>query len=151
MIGIIILWWQVSAVAIVFAVAHESSREARSHDKLIQGNGPRKDVSCKDALKNAPVIKVGMREAEVLDLLGEPTGRLENEWGYNFMACVQPPQVGEQKIIGLGLVFSEGIIKEIKYATVEATGPGPGYAPTRKREQKRSLKSGKHATARRTG
>jgi hypothetical protein len=145
-IGIIIMSWQVSA-AIVFGIVHESSHEARSHDKLIQGNGSRKDVSCKDALKNASVIKVGMRESEVLDLLGKPTGRLENEWGYNFMACVQPPQAGEQKIIGLGLVFSEGIIKQIKYATVDATGPAPGYAPTRKKEKKRPLKSRKHASA----
>jgi hypothetical protein len=144
--GIIIMSWQVSA-AIVFAVVHESSHEARSHDKLIQGNGSRKDVSCKDALKNAPEIKVGMREAEVLDLLGEPTGRVENEWGYNFMACVQPPQAGEQKIIGLALFFSEGIIKQIKYATVDATGPAPGYALGRMREKKRHLKSRKHATA----
>jgi hypothetical protein len=144
-IWIIILCWQFSA-AIVLAVVPESSYELRSLDKLTQSNGSRKDVSCKDALKNAPGIKVGMREAEVLDLLGKPTGRLANEWGYNFMACVQPPQVGEQKIIGLGLVFSEGIIKEIKYATVDATGPAPGYAPARKKEKKRSPKSRKHAT-----
>jgi hypothetical protein len=146
MIGIIILCWQISA-AIVFAVVAESSHEVRSPGKFTQSSGSRKDVSCKDALKNAPGIKVGMREAEVLDLLGEPTGRLENEWVYNFMACVQPPQAGEQKIIGLALVFNERTIKQIKYATVDATGPAPGYAPTRKREKKRSLKSRKHAIA----
>jgi hypothetical protein len=43
--------------------------------------------------------------------------------------------------------ISEGIIKEIKYATVDANGPAPGYAPTKKREKKRSLKSRKYATA----
>jgi hypothetical protein len=146
LIGTIILCWQVGA-AMVFAVVNKPSNEARSPEKLIQGNGSHKDVSCKDALKNAPQIKVGMREAEVLGLLGEPTGRLENEWGYNFMACVQPPQAGEQKIIGLGLAFSGGIIKQIKYATVDATGPAPNSVPTRKREKKRSLKSKRHLTA----
>jgi hypothetical protein len=146
MIGIIILCWQVNA-AIVFALVPESSHEVRSTDRLTQSNGARRDVSCKDALKNAPEIKVGMRESEVLDLLGEPTGRLENEWVYNFMACVQPPLPGDQKIIGLALIFSEGTIKQIKYATVDATGPGPGYTPTKKKEKKRSLKSRKHATA----
>jgi hypothetical protein len=144
MIGIIILGRQVSA-ATIFAVVPESSHEAHSPAELPQSNDSRKDVPCKDALRNAPQIKVGMREAEVLDLLGEPTGRLENEWVYNFMVCVQPPQVGEQKIIGLGLIFSEGIIKQVKYATVDATGPGPVYAPTKKREKKRSLKSRRHA------
>ena len=145
MIGIIILCWQASA-AIVFAVVPVSLREVRAPDELAQRNGSLKEVSCKDALRNAPEIKVGMREAEVLYLLGEPTGRLKNEWVYNFMACAEPPQVGEQKIIGLDLIFSGGTIKQIKYATVDATGPGPGYAPAKKREKKRSLKSSKHAT-----
>lgn len=77
-----------------------------------------------------------MRESEVLALLGDPTGRDGNEWGYNFMACVSPPQVGEQKIIGLGIIFSEGVVKEISYATVDATGPGPNSTPTKKRHPK---------------
>jgi hypothetical protein len=104
LIVIIIMSWQVSA-AIVFAIVSEPSNETRSLDRLTQSNGSSKDVSCKDAAKNAPEIKVRMRKSEVLDLLGEPRERLENEWVYNFMACVQPPQAGEQKIIGLDLIF----------------------------------------------
>jgi hypothetical protein len=89
-----------------------------------------------------------MRKSEVLDLLGEPRERLENEWVYNFMACVQPPQAGEQKIIGLDLIFGGGTIKQVKYATVDATGPGPGYAPAKKRKKNRSLKSRKQMLSR---
>jgi hypothetical protein len=141
-IAMIILCWQLSA-AMVLAVVPESSNEMRSPDKLTQSNGSEKDVSCKDASKNASEIRVGMRESEALTLLGEPTERLENEWIYNFMACAEPPHAGEQKIIGLDLIFSEGTIKQIKYATVDATGPG--YSPGRKKEKRRTLKSRKHA------
>jgi hypothetical protein len=92
-----------------------------------------KSVPCEEGLKHAGEIKVGMREAEVLDLLGEPTGKVGNEWGYNFWPCVKAPQVGEQKIIGLGIVFNEGVVKEIKYATVDATGPAPKPAKEKRK------------------
>lgn len=92
---------------------------------LVQNDNSQGKVSCADALKNASAIKVGMREAEVLALVGEPGRREKNVWSYSFWACSTAPRVGEQKIIGLGLVFQEGVVTKIEYATIDATGPPP--------------------------
>ncbi|HEY0547499.1 MAG TPA: hypothetical protein VGC91_19115 [Pyrinomonadaceae bacterium] len=86
-----------------------------------------------------------MREAEVLDLLGEPKARRENEWDYYWGECLPPPQVGQQMITGLALFFVQGIIKDISYAWIDATGPAPNAAPAKKKK-KRTAKSKKHVT-----
>jgi hypothetical protein len=143
-IGLIICGAQASTPpALAFGVG--PSHAGRSFGRLRQRDDSQDRVSCEDALKNAPAVKVGMRASEVLALLGEPSGRVGDEWGYNFWACVSPPRVGEQKIIGLGIVFTEGVVKEIKYATIDATGPAPNSTPTQKREKKRRPKSRKRA------
>jgi TonB family protein len=110
-IGVTILYSQISVVAVSV--------------RLAQNNDSRKNVSCEDALKHVPAIKVGMRDSAVLDLLGEPNERLKNEWVYNFMACATRPRVGEQKVLGLDIFFNERVVKKIGYATIDATGPAP--------------------------
>jgi hypothetical protein len=142
MIGIIVLWSQLSAGTALARVS-EPLRTKLSPSKFIKNNDSQKYVSCTEALKNVPEIKVGMRAPEVLDLLGEPGSRLENEWVYNFFACVPPPQVGQQLLAGLDIIFNDGAIKEIKYASVDATGP----APAKKKEKKRSRKPTKRVIA----
>jgi hypothetical protein len=142
MIGVVVLWAQLSAGrGLVFVP--EPSQAERTAERLNRRNDRQKDVHCRLALKNAPEIKVGMRASEVLDLLGEPGARLENEWVYNFFECMPPPQVGQQLLAGLDIIFNDGVIKEIKYASVDATGP----APAKKTEKKRSRKSAKRVIA----
>ncbi len=119
------------------------SHAARSVAQWAQSADSPKDVTCAEALKHAPEIKVGMSRSEVRDLLGAPQTELENEWVYNFFSCAAPPKVGEQKIIGLGIIFSEGIIKKINYATIDATGPAPKSAPTPAPAGKRKKRSPK--------
>ena len=142
MTGVMVLWSQLN-VETAFALVPEPSYAERSSSRFIQKNDTQKNVSCTEALKHAPEIKVGMRASEVLDLLGAPATRLENEWVYNFFACVPPPQVGQQLLAGLDITFNDGAIKEIKYASVDATGP----APTKKKEKKHSRKSTKYVMA----
>jgi len=88
-------------------------------------NNQQMSTSCEDVAKNSFKIKAGMSESEVLELLGAPTTKLENEWVYDFFGCVAPPQVGEQKTIGLDIIFNQRVVKEIKYASICATGPAP--------------------------
>jgi len=135
MITAIILWSNISA-AMNFALTHGSSHAKRSSGMLTQNDSAQSKVSCAEALKNVPAIKVGMQESEVLSLLGEPGRRLKDVWSYSFWDCVTPPQAGEQKVIGLGLVFKEGAVTKIEYATVDATGPAP--VPAKKNEKKPS-------------
>lgn len=89
-----------------------------------RGGGAQKEVACAEALKNAPKVKAGMKRSEVLDLLGPPTDRSGERWGYNFWPCTRRPRAAEQLIIGLEIMFREGAVREIKWATVDATGPG---------------------------
>jgi hypothetical protein len=135
MITAIILCLNASAT-MGFAFTHESLFAERSLSLLIQNDNSQNKVSCADALKNVSAIKVGMREAEVLALLGEPGKRDKNVWSYSFWDCATPPQAGEQKVIGLGLVFKDGAVTRIEYATIDATGPPP--APVRKNRKKPS-------------
>jgi hypothetical protein len=141
-IGVMVLWSQLS-VGLVFALVSEPLHNARSPNKYIQNNDFQKNVSCPGAVKHAPEIKVGMRASEVLHLLGAPATRLENEWVYDFFACVPSPQVGQQVLAGLDIIFNDGAIKEIKYASVDATGP----ARAKKREKKHSRKPTKRVIA----
>lgn len=133
MIAAIILWSNISA-AMSFALTCQSLPAGHSLDLLTQNDNSQSKISCADALKNAPAIKVGTREAEVLNLLGEPGKRDKGVWSYSFWNCSTPPQVGEQKVIGLGLIFKEGVVTKIEYATVDATGPAP-RAPAKPKQQ----------------
>ncbi|MDT5123650.1 MAG: hypothetical protein QOC96_3132 [Acidobacteriota bacterium] len=135
MITVFILWPQIIA-AMSFPLERGASQAECSLEMLTQNDNSQKKVSCAAGLKNAPAIKVGMRESEVLDLLGEPGSRDKNVWSYSFWDCTTPPQVGEQKIIGLGIVFKEGVATKIEYATIDATGPAP--APAKKIKKKPS-------------
>jgi len=126
----IILCLKASA-ATSFALTDESLYAEPSRAMLIQNDNSQSKVSCADALKNVSAIKVGMREREVLVLLGEPGRRDKDVWSYSFWNCVTPPQAGEQKVIGLGVVFKDGAVSKIEYATVDATGPAP--RPAKKR------------------
>ena len=129
------------------ALAGKAAHAGRSPAASLRQRDDSQDKvsSCADALKNAPLVKVGMHDTEVLALLGEPSGRVGNEWGYNFWPCVSAPRVGEQKIIGLGISFTEGVVKEIKYATIDAIGPAPNSKPAQQPEKKRHRKSRKPA------
>lgn len=81
-------------------------------------------VTCKEALQNLGKIKVGLKKADVKGLLGDPTRVEKGVWGYSFWECSPPPRAGEQKVVGLALTFTEGVISKIDYATICATGPG---------------------------
>src|SRR3982751_488165 len=83
-----------------------------------------KKVSCEEAARNAPQIKVGMKEAEVLKLLGSPSARSGDKWDYDFTACAPPPHPGEQIITGMRILFQEGTVKDVHWGWVDATGPG---------------------------
>ena len=143
--GLIIWSLHISAPHALALVGKASHSEHSPAASLRQHDDPQDKVSCADALKNAPLVKVGMHDTEVLALLGEPSGRVGNEWGYNFWPCVSAPRVGEQKIIGLGISFTEGVVKEIKYATIDAIGPAPNSKPAQQPEKKRHRKSRKPA------
>src|SRR5919202_1460597 len=84
------------AAGLLFA-SETKSRAAHSSSESVQSGGQQKNVSCAEGVKHAREIRVGMRESEVLALLGEPQGRRGDEWGYNLWPCATPPQVGEQK------------------------------------------------------
>lgn len=133
-LGTVVLWPQPGA-ARVFAFV---SKAWHTPAEYRQSDTSKSDLTCEEASKNAGAIKTGMREAEVLELLGTPQTRLENEWVYNFWRCTTRPRVGEQKIIGLDIIFSEGAVKEIKYATIDAIGPAPNSVPAKKKNRKRS-------------
>jgi hypothetical protein len=90
---------------------------------LIQDNDSQKRLSCEEAAKNATQVRAGMQESEVIDLVGQPAKRADNEWIYPFYACIPRPEVGKQIIIGMGVVFENGNVIDIKYATLCATGP----------------------------
>ena len=110
-------------IAILFASGITQPNMAQ---QLSTDDDSQKKVTCEEALKNVSQVKVGMKESEILDLLGEPTAIKEETWSYNFFPCSSPPKVGEQKIIGVGLLFKGKVISEIGYATVCATGiPNP--------------------------
>jgi outer membrane protein assembly factor BamE (lipoprotein component of BamABCDE complex) len=82
-------------------------------------------VTCEEAFANAPTIKTGMTEEEVLSLLGTPAAVSNATWGYSFWACLPRPQVGRQMIIGISLTFKDKVVVKIDYATMCATGPAP--------------------------
>lgn len=86
-------------------------------------------ITCEEALKNTAKIKIGMKESEILSLLGTPTAKDGNTWSYNFWPFAPPPLVGAQTIIGVGLKFKETILAEIGWATICVTGvPAPKSA-----------------------
>jgi hypothetical protein len=97
-------------------------------------NGSQKIVSCEEAAKNASMIKVGMKESEVLDLLGSPKIITESMWSYSFDCVKLPPKVGETVITGLDIFFSDGTVKEIKRGWVDVTGM---RRPTKRRNQRK--------------
>jgi hypothetical protein len=81
-------------------------------------------VSCEEATRNAPRIKVGMKEAEVLALVGVASERSAVRWDYDFTACARPPRAGEQIITGMSIFFREGTVRDVHWDWVDATGPG---------------------------
>jgi outer membrane protein assembly factor BamE (lipoprotein component of BamABCDE complex) len=83
-----------------------------------------KNISCEEAARNAPKIKVGMKEAEVLDLLGSPSARSGDKWDYNFAACARRPRPGEQIITGVSILFREGTVRDVRWGWIDAIGPG---------------------------
>lgn len=93
-----------------------------------------KTVSCEEAVKNASQIKVGMKESEVLDLLGAPKITVDSRWSYSFDCVKLPPRVGETVITGLDIFFSDGTIKEIKLAWMDTTGV---RRPAKRRTQRK--------------
>lgn len=101
-------------------------------------NNYTKTVSCEEAVKNAPRIKVGMQESEVLDLLGSPKIITDGRWSYSFDCVKFPPKVGETIITGVDIFYSDGAVKEIRLAWVDATGvPRPTKPSNRKRRSQR--------------
>ncbi len=95
-------------------------------------NGFQKKVSCEEALKNVSKIKVGIKEPEILKLLGTPTAISQDNWSYNFLTCARP-KIGAQIIVGIGLLFKEKAVSEIGWATICAMG-----VPTQKTKKKKS-------------
>jgi hypothetical protein len=132
-------WRLIVAFVVICSQTGAATLLALASEKSLQGD--EKKVSCEEAFRHAPQIKVGMRETEVLDLLGEPKAQRENEWDYYWGECLPPPQVGQQMITGLALFFEEGIIKDIKYAWIDVTGTPLQAAPTKKKKKKRAAKS----------
>src|SRR3954466_13463340 len=57
---------------------------AQACSELTVYQASQKNISCEEAAKNAPQIKVGMKEAEVLELLGSPSARTGDKWDYDF-------------------------------------------------------------------
>jgi|SRR5882724_477420 len=96
---------------------------------MIYSTDSQKPMSCKEAAQNATKVKAGMLESEVTYLVGSPAKRVDNEWIYPFYDCIPPPKAGQQIIIGMGVVFENGKVVDIKYATMCATGPAPGTCP----------------------
>jgi outer membrane protein assembly factor BamE (lipoprotein component of BamABCDE complex) len=97
-----------------------------------------KNISCEEAARNAPKIKVGMKKSEVLELLGSPSERTEDKWDYNFTACARPPRAGEQIITGLSILFRAGTVRDLHWGWVDATGPGSppaGKTPHQKKKR----------------
>ena len=91
----------------------------------IYGGGTQSvNVTCKEALANVGLVKLGITESRVLELLGQPTGIENGVWGYNFWACAPPPKVGQQLVFGIALTFKDGVVSKIGYDTICATGPG---------------------------
>ncbi|MBA2727314.1 MAG: hypothetical protein H0U49_03970 [Parachlamydiaceae bacterium] len=109
-------------IAILIGLGIAQSNMAK---QLSDESDSQKKVSCEEALKNVKQIKVGMKESEILDLLGEPTAVKEDNWGYNFFPCSPPPKIGEQKFFGIGIIFKEKVASEIGYATICAMGVKP--------------------------
>lgn len=109
---------------------------ALADDVVMPGNNLQVTITCEEAAKNAPKVKAGMKEAEVIELIGQPGAREGNKWSYSFWACARMPRVGETKIIGMALFFDESVVKDIKYAIVDATGPAP--TPAKKKSKKKS-------------
>jgi len=97
-------------------------------------NGSQKTVACEEAVKNASKIKAGMKESEVLDLLGSPKMITDSRWSYSFDCVKLPPRVGETVITGLDIFFSDGTVKEIKLAWMDATGV---HRPVKRRNQRK--------------
>jgi hypothetical protein len=93
-----------------------------------------KKMTCQEALKNVQLLKVGMKDSEIIDLIGTPAAKSDNTWNYSFWECVTP-KVGSQDIIGVSLVFNEHIVKEINWATICATGSGDLNPPKKKTRQ----------------
>lgn len=95
-----------------------------SFPQLIMAEQTRQEKSCEESLKNVTKIKVGMKDSEILELLGAPTVITENNWSYNFFACTKP-QIGAQVIVGVGIQFKEKVASEIGWATICAMGVKP--------------------------
>jgi dTDP-D-glucose 4,6-dehydratase len=116
---------------VVMSVSLALLNRAYGLDNRVGGRAEssQKNVSCEEALKNSSKVKAGMTEPEVLDLMGTPTVRVEDRWGYDFRPCVKPPQPGQQLILAMEILFSEGLVKDIKWAWVDATGPAPSSSP----------------------
>jgi outer membrane protein assembly factor BamE (lipoprotein component of BamABCDE complex) len=71
-----------------------------------------------------PLVKKGMTEKEVLNILGSPHNKENNKWFYNkFEGEMRPPNVGEQRFYGATLYFEKGLVKEIYLSWIDATGP----------------------------
>ena len=78
-------------------------------------------ITCEEALKKVRKITVGMKDSEILDLLGTPTAVSEDAWSYSFFACAKP-KIGDQVIVGVGILFKEKAVSEIGWATVCTMG-----------------------------
>jgi outer membrane protein assembly factor BamE (lipoprotein component of BamABCDE complex) len=91
-------------------------------------------VSCEEAAQNASKIRVGMKESEVLALLGSPGIATDDRWSYSFDCVKLPPGAGQTVIKGLDIFFRDGIVKAIKRAWADATGV---VKPTKRRNQRK--------------
>jgi hypothetical protein len=85
---------------------------------LIQSNDTQKPFSCEEVAKNATRLRAGMQESQVTDLIGVPVKRFDNEWIYPFYAVIPSPKAGQKIIIGIGVIFENGKVIDIKYATI---------------------------------
>lgn len=89
--------------------------------QLIMAEQNIQEKSCEESLKNVTKIKVGMKDSEIIELLGTPTVITENNWSYNFFACAKP-QIGDQTIVGVGIQFKEKVVSKIGWASICTMG-----------------------------
>ena len=92
-------------------------------------------MSCQEALKNVHNVKIGMKDAEIIELIGIPTAKLDERWNYNFLECAKPI-IGAQIVVGVSLLLKENVVAEINWATLCTMGSYNVNPPKKKKKQK---------------
>ena len=90
-------------------------------------------MSCQEALKNVHNVKIGMKDVEIIELIGIPTAKSNERWNYNFFECAKPI-IGSQIVVGVSLLLKENVVAEINWATLCATGTLNVNPPKKKKK-----------------